>query len=102
MIVKIHTISKQEFRNKKGNFGDKIMSRMLTKKILNHLNSFITELANSKIDLTSFELKSTKLLEEKFNSRMPIQLILTIDKRYLFIIKNNKVIQFVFELFTHK
>ena len=49
-----------------------MMSRINTKKILGHLNNFVTSSINSKINLTSFNIKSAESLEEKINSRMHI------------------------------
>ena len=89
--------AKNEFVSKKGNFGEVLIKKIHTKKILSNLSNYDENEINSSLDSSWFDLKSQEILQTKLDKYLPLPFILTHTKQCYFIIKNSFAIRFVFK-----
>ena len=70
-------MQKNEFINKKGNFGEKLMHKLYSKKSINYLANSYDSNIKYNFDINDYMIKSNKMLNDKLKFGIPILFVIT-------------------------
>ena len=91
-------IAKNKFKNKKGNFGERLMQKLHAKKIVTYMTGSL-DACNSGLDINTNDhaIKNYDTLQSKLSNGSPIPFVLLEHKVALFLINNEEAVHFIFD-----
>ena len=87
---------KEQFISQKGNFGEILINKIYTKKILDHLSPEESIESEIPSKFQNYYIDSKEILNEKLQNAVPVHFIMTKDGNLLFVFQYSEAIEFKF------